>query len=425
MSRRLGCSGLIGSLVLLCVDSAPAQVTPPTVTSAAAPTAAAPAPDTHGPADHAPPDGSSPPYVSPPFNAGPSAPAGSAIPRFVKLLPTRYNRDEISIAVDQELRLAVVVEHPEGRPLQMQALGLPQRAHFDPLLRSVTWRPTEAEIGSYQVRFLANDGAHETSRTLLVSVTENRPPNVGSLWFEIPAGQPATWFIEASDPEGEPLHFSAEGLPPGASLNEHTGHLAFLPKASQVGEYPIVIHVSDGQKVSTQRGTIAVRPPQRTPSEQEEWTSFLLPGVGYSIYSPRDHADTVFHGLNLELVVAAWISRNDNRGPSHGRVYINTELLNATGLNIPLMFGYSAGLSLSFERNPQRTWLIPHYGFEVGGIVHQRTGAFFQATPYAGLHLFSSPNVFLGARLGYRLVPSRVDELAGLHVGIITDISIW
>jgi hypothetical protein len=422
MLRRLGCSGLVGSLVLLCVDSATAQVAPPPVAS---PPVTLPTNQASAPGEHAPTDGSSPPYVSPPFTQGQVEAPGSAVPRFVKLLPSRYNRDEITLAVDQELRLAVVVEHAEGRPLQMQALGLPQRAHFDPELRSVTWRPTEAEIGSYQVRFLASDGVHETSRTLLVSVTENRPPNVGSLWFEIPAGHPATWFIEASDPEGEPLHFSAEGLPPGASLNEHTGQLAFVPKANQVGEYPIVIHVSDGQKVSTQRGTIAVLPAQRTPSEQEEWASFLLPGVGYSIYNPRDHADTVFHGLNLELVVAAWISRNDNRGPSHGRVYLNAELLNATGLNIPLMFAYSAGVSLSFERNPQRNWLIPHYGFEVGGIVHQRIGAFFQATPYAGLHLFSSPNVFLGARLGYRVVPSRVDELAGLHVGIITDISIW
>jgi hypothetical protein len=422
MLRRLGCSGLVGSLVLLCVDSATAQVAPPPVAS---PPVTLPTNQASAPGEHAPTDGSSPPYVSPPFTQGQVEAPGSAVPRFVKLLPSRYNRDEITLAVDQELRLAVVVEHAEGRPLQMQALGLPQRAHFDPELRSVTWRPTEAEIGSYQVRFLASDGVHETSRTLLVSVTENRPPNVGSLWFEIPAGHPATWFIEASDPEGEPLHFSAEGLPPGASLNEHTGQLAFVPKANQVGEYPIVIHVSDGQKVSTQRGTIAVLPAQRTPSEQEEWASFLLPGVGYSIYNPRDHADTVFHGLNLELVVAAWISRNDNRGPSHGRVYLNAELLNATGLNIPLMFAYSAGVSLSFERNPQRNWLIPHYGFEVGGIVHQRIGAFFQATPYAGLHLFSSPNVFLGARLGYRVVPSRVDELAGLHVGLITDISIW
>jgi Bacterial Ig domain len=442
MLRRIARLGLVGSLALLSVNHVAAQpqkpVTPPLP---AAPPRPAPPPVAQGLTNPSPPAGgtlgATPPAVAPlntvvspiPAPAAPpslAAPvATSGVPKFVKLLPTRYDRDEIVIAVDQELRLAVVVEHPDGSALEMRALGLPQRAHFDPQLRAVTWRPTEAEIGSYQVRFLASDGTHEASRTLLISVTENRPPTVGSLWFEVPASQPANWFIDAADPEGAPLSFSAEGLPKGAILKEHTGQISFVPEPDQVGEYPIVVHVSDGQKVNTQRGTIAVRSTPRTPSDHDDWTSFLLPGVGYSIYSPRDPETTVFHGLNLELVVAAWIHRNDNRGPSHGRIYLNAELLNATGLHIPLMFAYSAGLSLSFERNPTRNWLIPHYGVEVGGIIHDRFGAFFQTTPYAGVHLYSSPNVFLGARLGYRLVPSRVDDLAGIHFGLVSDISIW
>lgn len=354
-----------------------------------------------------------------------SASPSSASPRFVKLLPSRYDKDEITIAVDQELRLAVVVEHPEGKALKMEALGLPVRATFDPELRAVNWRPTETEIGSYQVRFVASDGHRETSRTVLISVTENRAPTIGSLWFEVPAGQPATWFIDAKDPEFAPVTYAVEGLPKGATFETDSGRIVFTPEPDQVGEYPIVVQASDGQKTATQRGTIAVRQVERPVVEGDEWTSFLLPGVGYSIYTPRDSANTVFHGLNLELVIAAWIHRNDNRGPSHGRVYVNTELLNATGINVPLMFAYSAGLSLSFERNPQRTWLIPYYGLELGGIVHQSTGAFFQTTPYAGVHLFSSPNVFLGARLGYRLVPSRIDSLAGMHFGVVADFSIW
>lgn len=363
--------------------------------------------------------------ASPDAQVAAAANPSTASPRFVKLLPSRYDKDEIAIAVDQELRLAVVVEHPEGKALKMEALGLPVRATFDPELRAVNWRPTETEIGSYQVRFVASDGHRETSRTVLISVTDNRAPTIGSLWFEVPAGQPATWFIDAKDPEFAPVTYTIEGLPKGATFEEHSGRIVFTPEPNQVGEYPIVVSASDGQKTTTQRGTIAVRQVEHPVAEGDEWTSFLLPGVGYSIYTPRDNASTVFHGLNLELVVAAWIHRNDNRGPSHGRVYVNAELLNATGVNVPLMFAYSAGLSLSFERNPQRTWLVPYYGLELGGIVHQGTGAFFQTTPYAGVHLFSSPNMFLGARLGYRLVPSRIDNLAGMHFGVVADFSIW
>lgn len=443
--------GIVGSFAILYSGQVAAQVPkppqpPPPMTAtmgapraAAPPPVAAPAPQTRTPTP--------PPFIAPapqapmprelpsaaPLAAAPqeapepiadSSPS-TASPRFVKLLPSRYDRDEITIAVDQELRLAVVVEHPDGKALRMQALGLPQRASFDPQLRSVTWRPTEAELGSYQVRFVVSDGVRESSRTVLISVAENRAPVLGSVWFETPAGQPATWFIDAKDPEMAAVAFDVEGLPKGAILDGETGRIDFTPENSQVGQYPIVVHASDGQKSATARGTIVVRPAEQAPSTHDEWTSFLLPGVGYSIYSPRDAASTVFHGLNLEVVVAAWIHRNDNRGPSHGRVYINAELLNATGLHVPLMFAYSTGMSLSFERNPQRNWLIPHYGLEVGGIVHHDLGAFFQTTPYAGLHLFSSPNVFLGARLGYRLIPSKVNDLSGVHFGVLADLSIW
>lgn len=418
---RLGWSGAVGSLLAVSIGAAaqPQEpVLPPPSTSATVPTNV-PAPVT-APTD-------TEPSVSPESNA-PAATntvPGTASPRFVKLLPSRYDKDEIAVAVDQELRLAVVVEHPDGKALQMQALGLPVRATFDPQLRAVTWRPTEAEIGSYQVRFVASDGQREASRTLLISVTENHAPTLGSLWFEVPAGQPGTWFVDAQDPEFSPITFSIEGLPKGASLEEHTGRISFTPEPNQVGEYPIVVHASDGQKATSRRGTIAVRAAERASTSADEWTSFFLPGVGYSMYSPRDNARTIFHGLNLELVIAAWIHRNDNRGPSHGRVYINAELLNATGIKVPLMFAYSAGVTLSFERNPQRTWLIPYYGVELGGIVHNDLGAYFQTTPYAGAHLFSNPNVFLGARVGYRLVPSQIDDLAGMHYGVIADFSIW
>lgn len=442
MMRRSSLVGLVGSFWLAWSSSAVAQpkpVVPPPAPRAQTPVAA-PAPQPAAPRRVAPmpalptaPTTEVPnatPVSPPPLEPAAADPAAqvdddTGSPRFVKVLPSRYDKDEIAVAVDQELRLAIVVEHPDGKAMQMQALGLPVRATFDRELRAVTWRPTEAELGSYQVRFVVSDGKREASRTILISVTENHPPVLGSLWFEVPAEQPATWFIEGRDPEFSPVTFSVEGLPKGASVDTSTGRITFTPERSQVGEYPIVVNASDGQKATSQRGTIAVRPAERTPSTGEEWTSFLLPGVGYSIFSPRDSAKTVFHGLNLEVVVAAWIHRNDNRGPSHGRVYVNAELLNATGINVPLMFAYSAGLSLSFERNPQRTWLIPYYGVELGGIVHDRLGAYFQTTPYAGVHLFSNPNVFLGTRLGYRLVPSRIDDLAGLHFGVVADFSVW
>src|SRR5690606_28662584 len=87
-------------------------------------------------------------------------------PRFVKVLPARHTVDEIQATVGRELRLAFVVEHPRDLPIELKALGLPHRATFDADLRSIVWRPTEAELGVYQVRVIASDGVKEASHTL-------------------------------------------------------------------------------------------------------------------------------------------------------------------------------------------------------------------------------------------------------------------
>ncbi|MFZ5469731.1 MAG: hypothetical protein ACOZIN_09865 [Myxococcota bacterium] len=55
----------------------------------------------------------------------------------------------------------------------------------------------------------------------------------------------------------------------------------------------------------------------------EEWESRLLPGLGYSTMFPVDSETFgVLHGPSLELALVAWIHRNENRGPSHGRLCV-------------------------------------------------------------------------------------------------------
>jgi hypothetical protein len=127
----------------------------------------------------------------------------------------------------------------------------------------------------------------------------------------------------------------------------------------------------------------------------------------------------------LEFLLAAWIHRNNNRGPSHGRVYVNAEVLQSTRERVSLLFSYAIGFSLSLERNPRRVWLIPNYGLDLGGIIHDGIGGHVQATPYLGLHLYSNPNVFVSARLGYRLVPSELERYGGMHASFGGDFSVW
>ncbi len=222
------------------------------------------------------------------------------------------------------------------------------------------------------------------------------------------------------------LTYSASGVPRGASFDASTAILSFRPSEQDVGDHVVRVTASDGSLSTTQEFVIHVALASREQHELEEWQSYLLPGAGYALYVPRARQELgAFSGVELELLLGAWIHHNDNRGPSHGRIYLNAELLSSTHADMPILFGYSLGFSLSLERNPNRAWLIPVYGLDIGGIVQDKIGSPFQSTPYLGMHVYSSPNVFISARGGYRLVPRDLERLGGWHVGLSGDFSVW
>jgi hypothetical protein len=228
----------------------------------------------------------------------------------------------------------------------------------------------------------------------------------------------------ASDADGDPLGYSAQGLPPGATLDAG-GTLRWRPLESQLGDHRLRVTASDGSTSTTQDVVLHVEVPSEHARERDNWESYFLPGVGYAFYAPRQESTFgLFHGVALEVLIGAWIHRNENRGPSHGRVYASAEILDSTE-DLPVLFSYALGFSLSLERNPQRTWLIPAYGLDVGGIIQDEVGSRFQSTPYVALHFYSHRNVFLTARAGYRLVPTELERLGGWHLGLTGDFSIW
>jgi hypothetical protein len=359
--------------------------------------------------------------------AGPLVPIHSTkenLPPKIELWPARYNQAEIVARVGRKLELNLEVSDAEGAPLSVSALGLPDGAKFSEELRALRWTPAPAQRGAHLLRFVASDGVKQTSRTLHIEVTDNRPPRFNPGEHKLYAERLGSVAFVASDPDGDPLRYSIQGAPRGASFDATNGNLSFRPSSDDIGEHRVRVSASDGELSTTAEFTLEVLSARG--SSGEEWQSYLLPGIGYAIYAPRARDTTgTFQGLSLELLIGAWIHRNENRGPSHGRVYLSAEILDSTDDGVPVLFTYAFGFSLSLERNPRRSFVIPNYGLDLGQIVHDDFGARFHATPYFGIHLFSSPNIFLSTRLGYRLVPSDLEHLGGLHAGLNFDFSIW
>jgi hypothetical protein len=125
------------------------------------------------------------------------------------------NRDELRVKLGQSLTLTLMVNDPDGDAVSVRVVPLPTGASFDDETRTLTWSPTQ--LGDQVLRFVASDGALESSRTLLVHVVSAEPPRL-----ELPPVPTARW-------QAQP------------ALERH-------PRS---------------------------------------WESYLLPGVGYSLYTPR------------------------------------------------------------------------------------------------------------------------------------------
>jgi hypothetical protein len=387
-----------------------------------------PTPDpgtTHLPA--APPLIAPAPVTAPPVTA-PEAPplTGNRPPVIQRLWPDRFNALEASARVGKPIALSLDVTDPEARKLAVSALGLPEGARFSEPLRLLQWTPTAAQRGVHLIRFVVSDGELEVSRSLRILVTDNRPPELTNTLHRLYAGEAETRQLSAIDPDGDPLTYSLQGLPAGAVYEPRSSTLRWRPSEDDLGPHRVRVTASDGESTTTREITLEVILQQRAFHEHREWQSYLLPGAGYAFYAPRSRDSTgSFQGVVLEVLIAAWIHRNENRGPSHGRVYLNAEILDSSADGVPVLFSYALGFSLSLERNPQRKFLVPNYGLDLGQIIHDDFGSRFQSTPYLGLHLFSDRNLFISTRFGYRLVPAELERLGGLHFAASADFSIW
>jgi hypothetical protein len=358
-----------------------------------------------------------------------TAPPTAPPPIFHRIPPYQNAHAPLLARIGRSLRFPIYAIDSTGQKLTYEARSLPPGATFDPETQIFEWTPHAETIPSGQrstsALFAVSNASQEATLLILITVHENRPPILHSGTHHLTLGREQPIFMVAQDPDGDSLSYSTSELPKGAKLDAITGEFLWSPAPAQLGKHQFVVTAKDGEFSTSRHIQIEVLDPEHT-EQRKEWESFLQPGLGYSLYLPAD-AETYgeFHGVDLQLSLVSWIHRNDNRGPSHGRLYLNGEVLHSTNEGTSQAFLYSLGVTLSLERNPQRSWLIPHYGFEFGGLSQSEMGGAFQASFFGGLHIWSSRNLFVNLEAGYLLVPDDMDNLAGFHGGGNVEFSLW
>lgn len=239
------------------------------------------------------------------------------------------------------------------------------------------------------------------------------------------AGESLELSVEASDPDYDPITFTVSGLPAGARSRSGGKGLVVIhwpTGKSDTGTYRITIVATDGKGGSATKVINVV--------VEEKWESYFMPGLQYSTLAPVNRQMWgAFHGVSAEILFASWIHRNENRGPSHGRVYLDMDVLRSSKPNMPAAFDLSWGFDLSIERNPYRKFLIPFFGLKTGAFIHKDLykGSVWHLTPQAGVYLFADKNLFVIGSVGYFLPVSaaQFDALRGLRATVGLNFSLW
>jgi Fibronectin type III domain len=125
-------------------------------------------------------------------------------------------------------------------------------------------------------------------------------------------GQPTSLQLAASDPEGQPLTFSATGLPPGVTVMASTGFIS--GSGTTAGNYLVKVSASDGVLSSSQTFTWAMSTTPTSPTPPP-------PPPSSVILSAQEFDRTVNDQIRLTWTASPW---------TEAWVYLNGELIAQT-----------------------------------------------------------------------------------------------
>ena len=150
--------------------------------------------------------------------------------------------------VGQAASLAINASDPNGDALTYSASGLPVGLSINASSGFISGTPTTA--GASSVTVTVNDGRGGIATTAsfgwTVQAAANIPPSITTPAAQTSTvGQAASLAINASDPNGDALTYSASGLPAGLSINASSGFISGTPTTA--GASSVTVTVNDGR----------------------------------------------------------------------------------------------------------------------------------------------------------------------------------
>ncbi len=164
-----------------------------------------------------------------------------------------------TMSVDEGTLLAFNINatDPDDDTINYLAQNLPETAAFSN--QTFNWTPGFDQADSPKVvTFLASDGELEDIETTVITVNNvNRPPMLQPIGNKsTTVDSLLTFTVNATDPDGDQITYSAQNLPAGATFEN--GVFNWTPATDQAGFNLVTFVASDGQLQASETITITV-----------------------------------------------------------------------------------------------------------------------------------------------------------------------
>jgi len=180
----------------------------------------------------------------------------------VTVPPTFAAVPDQTVTAGNLLTFTVSATGANGLPVSYSAANLPENATFDASSGAFSWTPAGTQIGTYTVKFTANDGTLNSEINVKITVDQpvvTIPPTFAAVPDQtITAGNLLTFTVSATDAYGYPLTYGAFRLPENATFDKSTGTFSWTPSNTQTGKYIVLFTVTDQHLSSKMTVTITV-----------------------------------------------------------------------------------------------------------------------------------------------------------------------
>ncbi len=225
----------------------------------------------------------------------------------VNLPPNITSTAVTAAAADFRYQYNATATDPEGGAVAYDLTVFPDGMQIQEQHGYIWWQPTADQIGTHPVRLRVRDAQGATSyQTFDVTVAgENSAPIIHSTAnLQTLIGQPYTYAVLASDPNGDDLTYTISSFTPTSPAPTLTpaGLLTWIPTTA--GNYPIEVSVDDGRGgMATQSFTLQVGNVNVAPrfNSNPPTLAFVGQTVTYDVWAPDpNEGDTVTLSLDQD-----------------------------------------------------------------------------------------------------------------------------